>query len=140
MAEGSTSLGPFVYDLSNSANPVPVMPLAEFTIVKGEQYNTLFLLKSADASGGYQAMAPDYDYEKEIFSLNILFDKPMKFDPVINKTFKNNRFILLKELTGGSRAIPHAVDMKQRKTIELPADISAKKDTDVLAWLKQQVQ
>ena len=135
----AASLGPFVYDLSDPLNPLPVLPLAEFAIVKGEQYNTLFLLKSTDKDNGYQALLPDYDYDKEAFSLNILFDKPKKFDPVINKSFKNNRFILLKELFEDARRMPYAVDMKQRKTIELPAEISAKKDTDILAWLKKQV-
>ena len=83
-------------------NPAPVLPLAEYPIVKGEQYSSLFLLKSTDAGNGYQALAPDFDYDKEVFSLNILFDKPMGFDPVINKSFKNNRFILLKELGNGA--------------------------------------
>ena len=93
----AASKGPFVYDISDTAKPTPVLPLAEFPIVKGEQYNSLFLLKSSDASNGYQAMSPDYDYDKEVLSLNILFEKPMDFNPVINKSFKNNRFILLKE-------------------------------------------
>lgn len=136
----AASMGPFVYNLSDATKPEPVMPLAEFTLVKGEQYTTLFLLKSTDENNGYQALAPDYDYEKETFSLNILFDKPMNFDPVINKTFKNNRFVLLKELQGGDKRMPYAIDMKTRKKIELPAEVAAKKDTDIIAWLKQQTK
>ncbi len=136
----AASVGPFVYDLSDPTNPTPVLPLAEYAIVKGEQFNSMFLLKSTDKNNGYQALAPVYDYDKEVFSLNILFDKPMNFDPVINKSFKNNRFILLKELQGGTQRLPYAVDMVQRKTIPLPADISAKKDTDILEWLKKQVK
>ncbi len=136
----AASMGPFVYDLSDAAKPEPVMPLAEFTLVKGEQYSTLFLLKSTDENNGYQALAPDYDYENEAFSLNILFDKPMNFDPVINKTFKNNRFVLLKELQGGDKRMPYAIDMKTRKKIELPAEVAAKKDTEIITWLKKQTQ
>ena len=131
---------PFVYDITEPTKPNPVLPLAEFAIVKGEQYNSLFLLKSDDEQDGYQALAPDFDYDNEKFSLNILFDKPLKFNPVINKSFKNNRFILLKEQTSSTASTPHAIDMQQRKTIELPAEISTKKDTDILAWLKQQVK
>jgi hypothetical protein len=127
-----------VYDLSDPAKPASVAPIAEFPIVKGEQYSTMFLLKSANSATEYQALAPDYDYEKEALKLNVLFEKPLKFDPVINKSFKNNRYILLKELDGSGKATPHAVDMKERKVVALPADIQAKKDTEVLAWLKAQ--
>ncbi len=136
----AASLGPFVYDLSDPNKPTPVMPIAEFSIVKGEQYNTMFLLKSTDGQDEYQAMAPDYNYDTDAFSLNILFSKPLNFDPVINKSFKNNRFILLKEKTSATESTPRAVDMKTRKIMELPADVSAKKDTDILAWLKTQVK
>ncbi|MCF8246245.1 MAG: hypothetical protein K9J37_15875 [Saprospiraceae bacterium] len=136
----AASMGPFAYDITDPNNPKPVLPIAEFTIVKNEQYNSLFLLKSTDAQDGYQALAPDFDYDQSILSLNILFNKPLKFDPVINKSFKNNRFILLKEQTSDNTSTPHAVDMKSLKNIELPADISAKKDTDILAWLKQQTK
>ncbi|MBI1223955.1 MAG: hypothetical protein GC192_01845 [Bacteroidetes bacterium] len=134
----AASLGPFVYDLTDPAKPSPVLPVAEFPIVKGEQYNSLFLLKSNNEADGYQALAPDYDYDKEAFSLNILFNKPLKFDPVINKSFKNNRYIILKELADGTARTPHAIDMKNRKTVELPTDIQAKKDTEIIAWLKKQ--
>lgn len=136
----AASMGPFVYDLSTPGKPTPVMPLAEFPIVKGEEYNSLFLLKSNDEQDGYQALAPEFDYDTENFKLNVLFNTPLKFNPVINKSFKNNRFLILKEETSATTSRPHAIDMKQRKTIELPADVAAKKDTDILAWLKQQVK
>jgi hypothetical protein len=134
----AASMGPFAYDLSDASKPTPVLPLAEFAVVKGEQYNSLFLLKSGNEQNGYQAFAPDYDYDKEVFSLNILFDKPLDFNPVINKSFKNNRFILLKEKTGGTEGKPHAIDMKERKSVELPADVVTQKDTYIIEWLKKQ--
>lgn len=134
----AASKGPFVFDLANPAKPSAVLPHAEFAIVKGEQYNSLFLLKSTDKDNGYQAFLPEYDYEKEAFSLNILFEKPMNFDPFINKSFKNNRFILLKEKKDGAGTVPHAVDMQQRKIIDLPADLLTKKDTEIIAFLRKQ--
>lgn len=136
----AASMGPFVYDLSNPETPSAVMPQAEFPIVKGEQYNTMFLLRSTDGDKEYQALLPDYDYDKENFKLNILFEKPMKFQPVINKSFKDNRFILLKEQVEGGNPIPHAVDMKERKIIELPAELTGKKDGEILTWLKAQTK
>lgn len=136
----AASMGPFAFDLSDQGAPKAVLPLAEYTLVKGEQFNSLFLLKSTDANNGYQAFMPDFDYDKEVLSLNVLFEKPLNFDPNINKSFRNNRFILLKELVGGTIAKPYAIDMKARALVDLPAEIAAKKDTEVLDWLKKQAK
>ena len=98
----------------------------------------MFLLKSTNGGDTYQALAPDFDYDKEEFSLNVLFDSPKRFSTVINKSFRNNRYIVLMEKGEGERGTNHAVDMKTRKSVDLPADIAAKKDTEIIAWLRKQ--
>ncbi|MBI5915097.1 MAG: hypothetical protein HY842_06945 [Bacteroidetes bacterium] len=134
----AASIGPFVYDLSNPAKPEPVLPAAEYAIVKGESYNSLFLLKSLDENDGYQALSPQYDYEKEAFQIHALFEKPLKVDPVLSKTFRNNRQIVLKELLGGDQKRPIAIDMAAMKMVALPEDIAKQKDTDIIQWMKKQ--
>ncbi len=134
----AASKGPFVFDISNPAEPTPMLPAAEFTLVKGENYNSLFLLKSTNGSDTYQALAPDYDYDKEELSLNVMYDSPKRFSTVINKSFRNNRYLILNEKSDDGKGTNHAIDMKTRKAIDLPADIATKKDTDIIAWLKQQ--
>lgn len=134
----AASKGPFVFDISNPDKPTAVLPAAEFPIVKGENYSSMFLLKSTNGGDTYQALAPDFDYDKEEFSLNVLFDSPKRFSTVINKSFRNNRYIVLMEKGEGERGTNHAVDMKTRKSVDLPADIAAKKDTEIIAWLRKQ--
>ncbi len=132
----AASKGPFVFDINAPGQPTPVLPSAEFPIVKGENYSSMFLLKSTNGEDTYQALAPDYDYEKEEFSLNVLFESPKRFSTAINKSFRNNRFIILMEKGDGARGTNYAVDMKNRKTVDLPVEVAAKKDTEIIAWLK----
>lgn len=134
-AEG---MGPFVYDISNADNPQAALPLAEYELEKGTNYNSLFLLKSMDEANGYQALLPVYDYDNGEFRINPLFQAPRKMDVNINKAFKNNRYIVLKEEGGGARNLPIAIDMGKRSLVDLPADVAAKKDTEIIEWMKRQ--
>ncbi len=136
----AASKGPFVFDISNASQPTAVLPAAEFPIVKGESYNSLFLLKSTNGNDTYQALTPDFDYEKEEFSLNVVYDSPKRFSTVINKSFRNNRFLILNEKQDNGSGTNYAIDMKTKKAVDLPADVAAKKDTEIIAWLKQQIK
>lgn len=133
----AASMGAFVYDMSNPSSPEAVLPVAEYELDKGIRYNSLFLLKSVDEKDVYQALLPMYDTEKQAFKFNPLFDKPLKISLNIPKTFRNNRYIVLKELLGGNESRPIAIDMVKMKKVELPADVAAKKDTEIIEWMKK---
>lgn len=134
----AASIGPFVFDLRNPDKPESVLPLAEYEVEKGSRYNSLFLLKSLDEANGYQALLPTYNYETEEFKINPLFQKPRNIEVHINKKFKNNRYLVLKELLGGTKSAPVAIDMGKMELVELPANIAEKKDAEIIAWMKQQ--
>ncbi len=134
----ATSMGAFVFDLSDPTKPAPVLPSAEYEVEKGQIYNPLFLLKSMDADDGHQALLPLYDADSGDFKINALFEKPKKIETNISKTFRNNRYLVLKELLSASESQPIAIDMEQRKMFDLPADVAKMKDTDIIAWMKKQ--
>ena len=133
----AASIGPFVYDLRNPSKPEPVLPTAEYEIEKGLIYNSLFLLKSLDKNDGYQALLPSYDADSQTFNINPIFEKPLDIETNIPKTFRNNRYLVLKELLGGTSRRPVAIDMGKMKKVELPADVAAKKDTEIIEWMKK---
>jgi hypothetical protein len=133
----AASLGPFVFDLRNPEQPEAVLPLAEYELEKGTSYNSLFLLKSLDQSDGYQALLPTFNYDTKEFKINPLFSKPKNIEVDINKRFRNNRHLVLKELLGGTQKSPVAIDMGKMALVELPADVAAKKDTEIIAWMKR---
>ncbi len=133
----AASLGPFVYDLSNPSAPKAVLPAAEYELQKGIRYNSLFLLKSLDQDDGMQALIPSYDADSQVFKINPLFEKPLRIETNIPKTFRNNRYLVLKELLGGTESRPIAIDMQKTKKVDLPADVATKKDTEIIEWMKK---
>ncbi|MCB0520823.1 MAG: hypothetical protein H6577_21425 [Lewinellaceae bacterium] len=133
----AASMGTFVFDLSNPEKPVPVLPAAEYEVEKGTIYYPLFLLKSLDEDDGFQVLLPQYDADKGDFKINALFEKPKKIETNIPKTFRNNRYLVLRELSGGNESRPIAIDMSQRKMYTLPDDVAKMKDTDIIAWMKK---
>jgi hypothetical protein len=133
----ATGMGAFVFDLSNPQQPSPVLPIAEYELEKGVRYNSLFALKSSDADDGYQLMMPDFDYENETFQINPLLPKPANVDININRQFRNNRQLVLKEMTGNEKR-PIAIDMSKMKKYDLPAEVAAMKDTEIIEWMKKQ--
>ncbi len=133
----AASMGAFVFDLSNPQSPQAVLPFAEFELEKNTRYNSLFMLKSFDAANGNQALMPSFDPETEEFSLNPLFEKPRKIDMQLNRQFKNNKYLVLKENVSPTESRPVAIDMSKKKLVELPAEVAAKKDTDIIEWMKK---
>jgi len=133
----ASGVGPFVYDVRNHAKPEPVLPSAEYEVEKGVNYNSLFLLKSLDEDDGYQALLPTYNADSGVFSIQPLFEKPLKIETNIPRNFRNNRYLVLKELLGGTQNRPIAIDMGKMKKVELPADVVSRKDTDIIEWMKK---
>lgn len=133
----AASMGPFVFDLSNPAAPVAVLPFAEFALEKGVRYNSLFMLKSLEDGESYQALLPSFDYEKEEFNVNPLFAKPLKLFLDPNKKYKNNRYIVVKEILGPDIQRPVAIDMGKPALVEVPKEMADKKVTEIIEWMKK---
>lgn len=126
-------LGSFVFNLKNG-QPEVVEPFAEFEIVEGESYNSMFLLKSkADT---YQAILPKYDANTNEFQMNPVLPEPLYISHEINPRYRNNRYQLLKEVISENAQNIVAVDMKTNQKVELPANVAKLQNTKILEWLK----
>ena len=131
----ATSEGCFAFDLSDPMNAKPVLAAAEFS---GENmpYNSLFFLESDGQ--GHQAILPSFDMDTGEFSVNPLFDRPLNVATNINKSFRDNQFLVIKQLLGGNKNRPIGINMKAMKKMDIPAGIASKKDTEIISWLKKQ--
>lgn len=130
-------MGSFVFSLENG-QPEVVEPFAEYEILEGERYNSMFLLKSKNKT--YQAIVPTCDVNTMEFKVNPILPEPLYISSVINPRYRNNRFQLLQEVISDTEKNVIAVDMKTSKRVELPAGISKQKNTEILAWLKGNVK
>jgi len=128
-------MGVFVFDLDNRQQPQALMPIAEFEVLEGERYNSLFLLKSKNDT--YQAILPSYDASKDEFDIHPLFEKPKKMFTQINKRYRNNHFLILKEIRSDGTKSPIAVDMKKIERVILPEEVASQKNTAIIEWLKR---
>lgn len=132
------SMGSFVFDLSDPAKPKAVLPAAEYEVVEDTEYNSLFFLLSTDKANGTQALIPHFDHENEVFSIGALFRKPVKLEAQIARNVRDNRFIVIKELLGGTGSRPIGIDMLERKKVDIPDDIAQQKTTAIVEWMKKQ--
>ena len=130
-------MGSFVFSLENG-QPEVLEPFAEYEVLEGERYNSMFLLKSKDDT--YQAIVPTYDLNTMEFKVNPILPEPLYISSKINPRYRNNRFQLLREVISDTEKNIIAVDMKTSERVELPADISEEKNTDILVWLKKNVK
>jgi hypothetical protein len=126
-------LGSFVFSVKDG-QPTVVKPFAEFEILEGKHYSSMFLLKSKDNT--YQAIVPTYDVNTAEFKVNPMLPEPLYISNTINPRYRNNRYQLLKEVVSDGEKNMIAVDMKTSRRVELPAAISKRKNTEILGWLK----
>lgn len=124
--------GVFVFDLSNRAQPKPVLPFAEYKVAEND-FSSLFLLTSGS---GQQAIVPTFDMEKDQFSVNALLEEPAALSRGVMETAKNNRFLVLRQADATAPAI--GVDMLKRKRVALPADKATAKTQEIVEWMKAQ--
>ena len=128
--------GAFVFDLSNSEEKKVVLPAAEFEIEEGISYHSLFFLQATD--GKHQAILPEFDMNTGELQINPLFDKPIRVQTNINPSFRDNQYLVFKQLLEGTERKPFGIDMKTMKKWDIPTDIATKKDTEIIAWMRQQ--
>lgn len=126
--------GSFVFNL-RKGQPEKVMPFAEFEILEGEQYHSMFLLESKDNT--FQAILPSYDANTREFMVNPIFSEPLYLNFQRNPKYQDNRFQLLVEVISDTEKNIHAVDMKNRTKVELPKEVMSMKNTKIIDWLKQ---
>ncbi len=128
----AVDMGVFVFKL-NGAEARNVEPFAEFEISEGERYHSLFMLQSENNT--YQALIPDYDANGN-FTINPMLNQPKNMVTQMNKRFRDNRYIILKEILGDGTQTPIAVDMKNKTKVELPEAIKSMKNTEIIDWIK----
>ena len=129
-------IGAFVFDLTDTTRPKNLLPAAEFDLSEGEgeDFASLFFLKSQNGKNTYQAIAPSYDYDNFKFQVNPLFETPKDVNISIPKKDRGNRFIVLKMKDKNV----FTVDMESQKNVALPDQIKNKTSQEILNWLKNQ--
>ncbi|MCB0606118.1 MAG: hypothetical protein H6562_02185 [Lewinellaceae bacterium] len=112
----------------------PVLPIAEFQTGEG-QYSSLFAFSFPE--GKSQLAIPSYDIDADEFSVNPLFDQPLAVNTTLGSNVRNNRYLVL-PLQGQSGAV--AIDMQEKKRIELPADVETQSVQNILRWIRANVK
>lgn len=125
--------GAFAFDLSDSGDPQAVIPFAEWQDSEIGRYHSLFLLPT---EGGVQGILPYYDAEEDAFMLYPLFDKPMEVSQNVQRSARNNQFLVLRQ-TNEART-PVAINLGTRELMDLPADIASQGTQEILAWMREQ--
>lgn len=131
----ASGMGAFVFKLEDDGKTTAVLPLAEFEIEEGLTYNSLFLLNSKEDA--HQLILPAFDFDKNEFSINPVFEAPKKMRTQLNRNFRDNRYLVLKEIGANNQMNPIAIDMKEMERIDLPAEMATKKDTEIIDWMKK---
>lgn len=124
--------GVFVVDMTDAQNPKSMEAHAEFTL-PDDTYSSLFLLPAEDNK--YQALLPKYDFDNDDFQLNPLFKKNKDMNIQISKGAQNNRYIVLRENDAQKTGI--AIDMQERKQLDLPNTVAIGKVKEILEWVKK---
>jgi hypothetical protein len=127
--------GAFACQVGSREEPLSVLPAAEYR-AEESNYHSLFLLPSFNGNDGLQALMPVYDAEQGIFNINSLFDKPLYLQQQLKKSFRNNRFLILREKSETGTLRPFAIDMAMNNSVSLPQDMMNKKDTEIINWLR----
>lgn len=125
-------IGAFVFDLTDTENAKALLPAAEYdlSLGEGEDFSSLFFLRSNKSESTYQAILPNYEGS---FNINPLFDAPKNVNPTLSKNVSDNRFIVLKNQDG----TPYAIDMESQKNVALPSEVKGQSTQEILKWLKK---
>lgn len=124
-------MGTFVFRLTGPQRFEPVLPFAEFEVLEGEQYHSLFLLSTDE--GRLQGLFPEYDLKEKALKLNPLFPAPVELSTNVPRSARNNRFLVLRTPDGNAIAL----DLLRKEKVELPEDLLSAPTRTVLVWLGQ---
>ena len=133
-AEGS---GAFVFDLSDSQAPKPVLPLVDYA-KSDDTYSCLFLLPSQTKIETYQVLVPQFNYDDNALVINALMAEPAQVNTNIKDSFRDNRYVVLKVKNEAGNEFPCGIDMEKQVRIDLPEDVQKMKNTAIIAWMKKQ--
>ena len=64
--------------------------------------------------------------------------QPQQVGSDLKKSFRNNRFVVLKVTDEDGKAFPCGVDMEQQIRVDLPEEIQGQKNTEIIKWMKAQ--
>ncbi len=120
--------GAFAFDLSNNNTPKPSLPYTEW-FSPDEVFHSLFLLPSG--SGGQQILLPEYDFDQEVFKINPMFEKPQDIDAGQS----GERFVVFSSQSNNGISI--AIDLKEKKLVDLPQNIAQGTNDAILNWVKE---
>lgn len=134
----SVDFGTFAFDISDVANPKPILPVMEYTIPKTEEFNNLFIVDAGEEK--FQAILPTTDFNAggTTFDLGKMFTQPIKIDPKVARNVRNNRFLVLNDNTDATQQKKIAIDMLSKRRVQLPDDVALENTGAVLEWLKNQ--
>ena len=125
--------GVFVFDLTDRQNPAPLLPFAEYEISETD-FGSLFLVSSMN--DGQQIIMPSFDADNDEFSVNPLFAQPKELNTAgISASARNNRFLVIRE-ANEARA-PVAIDLQERRLVNLPADVAGRQTQQILQWMRE---
>lgn len=125
--------GTFVFDLDNADAPQALLPIAEYKNTETE-FTPLFAFPSGQNE--VQLALPAYNRETDEFSINALYATPQNINASVASNVRNNRFIVLRKNDSGRTAV--AIDMLNRKLLDLPADVATQATQLVLQWARSQ--
>ena len=128
----SQDYGAVVFDLSDPQSPQPVLAAAEYKIAP-DNYHQLFLLPTND--GVFQALMPSYDIDAGDYRINPVFPDPVVLNPAIPDNVADNRFLVIR-LRDEART-PVAIDMLNRRRVDLPAEVARQSTQNILQWARQ---
>ena len=128
--------GPFAYNLNDDSDIKAILPFADWQNTEDGQYHSLFLMPSDD--NRQQIILPAFDYEEGSFLINPLFQEPTALSTNVQRSARDNRFLVLRGQGDASKVFP--IDLKSRQLVELPQDVAQRGTQEILEWLRRNVR
>lgn len=124
-------MGTFVLAITDSSSLSPILPYAEYSSSESS-FSSVFLLPMEDNKT--QVLLPQYDWNKEQFSISPIYDKPVVLQKNQIKSSAKNRFLILKSSAPDSVI---GLDLITGKKKEVPKAVQPKNVKEIVAWLKE---
>ncbi len=125
--------GVFGYDMKNPQRAQMLKAYASYPI--GDYPQAMFLLQSE--GDAMQAIMPSYDFDKHLFKINPLLEKPSKIDLAKSSPSKNKRFVVLIGKENNNRTL---IDLKTRQLKTIPTNIQKMSIEKILDWATKNIK